>query len=180
LAAIAVAAELGFAQDTIINGFAGFQGVKRRFTKTGEVSGITVIDDYAHHPKEISVTLNTAKNYVKETKGKVIAVVQPHRYTRVNDLFTDFCDCLQPADKILIADIYSAGEDPIAGIDKESMVMKIKENGHCDVSCLAFEQDLPKIISAVAKSGDLVLCMGAGSITVWANNLPGQLKELLS
>ena len=176
LAAISVAAELEFDKKVILNGFNKFQGIKRRFTKTGEVDGITIIDDYGHHPKEIAVTLQTAKDTVKETKGSVIAVVQPHRYSRVKDLFNDFCSCFADADEVIVADIYEAGESPIDGISKDSLVDGIKKTGHKSVSGLASKDDLPEKIKKIAKSGDVVVFLGAGNITLWANELPKQLK----
>jgi UDP-N-acetylmuramate--alanine ligase len=178
LAAISVAAELGFDEQFILNGFASFQGVKRRFTKTGVVNGITIIDDYGHHPKEISVTLKTAQDTVKESKGDVIAVVQPHRYSRVHDLFNDFCNCFESADKVVIADIYEAGEKPIEGINRDALVAGIKKAGHKDVQPLASAEELPKLINKIAKSGDIVVCLGAGSITYWANSLPQDIEGL--
>lgn len=176
LAAISVAAELEFDKKVILNGFGKFQGIKRRFTKTGEVDGITIIDDYGHHPKEIAVTLQTAKDTVKDTKGNVIAVVQPHRYSRVKDLFNDFCSCFADADEVIVADIYEAGESPIDGISKDSLVDGIKKTGHKGVSGLASKDDLPERIKKIAKSGDVVVFLGAGNITLWANELPKQLK----
>ncbi|PIR37122.1 MAG: UDP-N-acetylmuramate--L-alanine ligase [Alphaproteobacteria bacterium CG11_big_fil_rev_8_21_14_0_20_39_49] len=178
LAAISVAAELEFDNKTILNGFSKFQGIKRRFTKTGEYNGITIIDDYGHHPKEIAVTLKTAQDTVKDTKGNVIAVVQPHRYSRVKDLFSDFCSCFAFADEVIVSDIYEAGETPIEGIDRDALVDGIRKSGHKNVVPLKSKDELPKIIKRDAKSGDVVVCLGAGSISLWANELPGQLKEL--
>lgn len=177
LAAIAVAAELNFDDKAIYKGFAGFQGVKRRFTKTGEVDGVTIIDDYGHHPKEIAVTLQTARDTVKATKGNVIAVVQPHRYSRVNDLFQDFCSCYDNADTVIITDIYEAGESPIEGITRDTLVDGTRKAGHKDVRPLASQEALPGMIREIAKSGDIVVCLGAGSISAWANALPGQLEK---
>ncbi|MDA0781761.1 MAG: UDP-N-acetylmuramate--L-alanine ligase [Rickettsiales bacterium] len=178
LAAISVAAELEFDNKTILNGFSKFQGIKRRFTKTGEYNGITIIDDYGHHPKEIAVTLKTAQDTVKDTKGNVIAVVQPHRYSRVKDLFSDFCSCFAFADEVIVSDIYEAGETPIEGINRDSLVDGIRKSGHKNVVALESKDELPQIIKRDAKSGDVVVCLGAGSISLWANELPGQLKEL--
>ncbi|MCE3231782.1 MAG: murC [Rickettsiaceae bacterium] len=178
LAAISVAAELGFDKDVILNGFASFQGVKRRFTKTGEVNGITIIDDYGHHPKEIAVTLKTAQDTIKDTKGDVIAVVQPHRYSRVHDLWSDFCNCFDSADKVIIADIYEAGEKPIEGVNKDALVEGIKKAGHKNVQALHSAEELPKVINSLAKPDDIVVCLGAGSITYWANSLPNDIEKL--
>jgi UDP-N-acetylmuramate--alanine ligase len=178
LAAISVAAELNFDEKFIQNGFTDFQGVKRRFTKTGEVNGVTIIDDYGHHPKEIAVTLKTAQDTIHETKGDVIAVVQPHRYSRVRDLFDDFCNCFESADKVIIADIYEAGEKPIEGITRDALVAGIKKAGHKDVQALNSAEDLPKLINKIAKSGDIVVCLGAGSVTYWANSLPQDIENL--
>lgn len=178
LAAISVAAELGVADEDIKQGFAKFEGVKRRFTKTGEVNGITIIDDYGHHPKEISVTLKTARDAVMKTKGNVIAVVQPHRYTRVADLFDGFCNCFNDADKVVVTNIYEAGETPIDGINRDSLIEGIKATGHKEVYPLESNDDLPALISDIAKSGDFVVCLGAGSISQWANALPDNMSKL--
>jgi UDP-N-acetylmuramate--alanine ligase len=175
LAAISVAMELKFDDSAILNGFASFQGVKRRFTQTGIVNGITIIDDYGHHPKEISVTLKAARD---TTKGDIIAVVQPHRYSRVNDLFADFCNCFDNADKVVVADIYEAGEKPIAGITRDALVEGIKKAGHKDVTALKSAEELPALINKIAKAGDIVVCLGAGSITYWANSLPQDIENL--
>ncbi len=178
LATIAVAAELGIDSKKILNGFASFKGVKRRFTQTGEVDGVLIIDDYGHHPKEIAVTLKTAKDTIKGTKGDVIAVVQPHRYSRVHDLFDDFCTCFSDADKVIVADIYEAGESPIEGITRDALVAGIKKSGHKDVLPLKSNKELAGLIKKSAKSGDIVVCLGAGSISQWANDLPNELEAL--
>lgn len=175
LAAISVMAELELGNDVILNGFSKFKGVKRRFTKTGEVGGITIIDDYGHHPKEIEVTLRTAKGTLTSQNQRVIAVVQPHRYSRVNDLFNEFCTCFSDADIVIVTDIYEAGESPIEGINKESLIAGIKKAGHQNVLALQSKDELPSLIKNVAKSGDIVVCLGAGSISAWANDLPKQL-----
>lgn len=176
LAAISVVAELELDSNVILNGFSKFKGVKRRFTKTGEVGGITIIDDYGHHPKEIEVTLRTAKGTLKSASQSVIAVVQPHRYSRVNDLFNEFCQCFSDADTVIVTDIYEAGESPIEGVNKESLIEGIKKTGHNNVLPLASKDELPVLINKIAKSGDIVVCLGAGSISAWANELPKQLK----
>lgn len=178
LAAITVAAELGFSEDTIKNGFASFQGVKRRFTLTGEVDGVKIYDDYAHHPEEIKATIEIAKSVSLSTKGKVFGVFQPHRYTRLKKLFTDFVSAFDRLDTIIIADIYAAGEQPIEGVSKDALIEGIKKhNPDINVISLQSPDDLPDIISKNCASGDIVLCMGAGNITTWANNLPQNLKN---
>lgn len=174
VAAIAVAHELGIKDATIKRAFKNFGGVKRRFTKIGEVGGITIIDDYGHHPTEINATLQAARQV---SKGKVIAVVQPHRFTRVQDLFEEFCKCFNDADKVIVLDIYPAGEDPIEGIDKEHLAKGIKSFSHKDVVA-ADEKELAKIINESAQSGDFIICLGAGSITNIAAELPKQLEKL--
>lgn len=172
LAAISVAHELGIKDKVIVSGFAKFSGVKRRFTNVGEVNGITVIDDYGHHPTEIAATLAAAR---QTTKGRVIAVVQPHRFSRVHDLFEEFCKCFNDADMVVVLDIYSAGEQPMEGVDKENLADGIKAYSHNNVVA-AEEADLAKIIGDYAKSGDMVVCLGAGSITYIAAELPEKLK----
>lgn len=178
LAAITIAAELGFTDAQIKQSFANFKGIKRRFTKTGEVDGIKIIDDYGHHPKEIAATLKTAKQVVPAGQGKVIAVLQPHRFTRVRDLFADFCNCFADADIVIVADIYKAGEDPIVGINRDNLVAGIKNSGKAVVYPLEQAADLAGIINDVATSGDIVVCLGAGDITKWAANLPLELTKL--
>jgi UDP-N-acetylmuramate--alanine ligase len=178
LSAIAIALELKFDENTIIEGFKHFGGVKRRFTKTGEAGGITVIDDYGHHPKEIEATLKTARDVV-ESGRKVIAVVQPHRYSRVNDLFSDFTKCFSNADTVLVADIYSAGEEPIPGITRDVLVASIRQAGrHPDVRVLESPAQLASTLHSIAGEGDFIICLGAGNITAWAASLPGELAQL--
>lgn len=174
LAAIAVAAEMNFDDEVIRRGLAGFEGVKRRFTKTGEVDGITVIDDYGHHPVEISAVLDAARS---STSGHIVAVVQPHRYTRLRDLFEEFCTCFNDADTVIVADVYPAGEEPIEGIDREALVDGLRSRGHRQVLALPGPERLASLIDGVAQPGDLVVCLGAGNITAWANALPGELGE---
>jgi UDP-N-acetylmuramate--alanine ligase len=174
-AAIAVAHELGVSDDTIRKALAGFGGVKRRFTRTGEVNGITVIDDYGHHPVEIAAVLKAAR---ESSNGKVIAVVQPHRYTRLQSLFAEFCSCFDDADAVVVADVYPAGETPISGIDRDHFVTGLRAHGHREVIPLAKSSDLARIVKGLAHRGDLVVCLGAGSITQWAYALPGELKAL--
>lgn len=174
-AAIAVAHELGVSDDAIRKALAGFGGVKRRFTKTGEWNGVTVIDDYGHHPVEIAAVLKAARD---SYSGKVIAVVQPHRYTRLQSLFEEFCTCFNDADAVVVADVYSAGEAPIEGIDRDHFVAGLRAHGHREVVPLPNAGELAKIVHGIAKSGDLVVCLGAGNITQWAYALPGELKAL--
>jgi UDP-N-acetylmuramate--alanine ligase len=173
LAAIAVARELQIAPELIAKALANFGGVKRRFTVVGEVGGVKVVDDYAHHPVEIAATLSAARALAG--KGNVIAVVQPHRYTRLNSLFTEFCQCFAGADHVVIADIYAAGEAPIARADKAALVAGSQ---HKSVQPLPAPEALAPMISQLAKAGDVVVCMGAGNITDWAYALPAQLEAL--
>ncbi len=167
LAAISVADELGVEGETIVRAFANFEGVKRRFTNIGELDGVTIIDDYAHHPTEISATLSAAR---EASKGKVIAVVQPHRFSRVEDLLEDFCKCFNDADMVVVLDIFAAGEEPIEGIDKEHLADGIKAYSHNNVVAVE-KDDLAAAIADFAEAGDMVVCMGAGSITHIAADL---------
>ena len=175
LAAIAVARELGVAPDKIRDGLAGFEGVKRRFTTTGVTGGVRVIDDYGHHPVEIASVLRAARQVAK---GKVLAVVQPHRYTRLNDLFEEFCGCFNDADTVVVADVYAAGEPPIDGVGKQALVEGLRRYGHRRVLALDDASALAGIVAEETKKGDLVVCLGAGDITAWAYALPGQLEAL--
>jgi UDP-N-acetylmuramate--alanine ligase len=179
LASLAVARELNMSVETIKKGLASFGGVKRRFTKTGEAGGITIIDDYGHHPVEIAATLACARQALPDENARVIAVVQPHRFTRVRDLFEDFCKCFNDAQTVLVADIYTAGEEPIEGIHRDALVAGIRAHGHRDVRALESEATLAKQVSDVAKAGDIVVCLGAGSISSWAGKLPEQLAAVL-
>jgi UDP-N-acetylmuramate--alanine ligase len=172
LAAIAVASEMGAEDDTIRSALASFGGVKRRFTRTGEVDGITVIDDYGHHPVEIAAVLRAAR---AATRGRVIAVVQPHRYTRLANLFEEFCTCFNDADRVIVAEVYAAGEAPIAGINRDALVQGLIGHGHRHVLPLAAPGELAALIDRVAQRGDLVVCLGAGNITQWAQALPAEL-----
>ena len=178
LAVIAIARELKLSDEIILKGLGDFDGVKRRFTKTGVGLGITVIDDYGHHPVEIAATLKAARAAQSGGNGKVIAVVQPHRYTRVRDLMDEFCTCFNDADTVLVADIYSAGEDPIEGITAEKIIEGLQSAGHRHVLKLESHEALAKMVSSVAQSGDMVVCLGAGSITKWAYALPQELEKL--
>ena len=175
LAVIAIAQELGLPDKVIINALRNFGGVKRRFTKTGAGLGITVIDDYGHHPVEIAATLKAARG--AQGEGKVIAVVQPHRYTRVRDLFDDFCTCFNDADTVVVADIYSAGEEPIEGISAESLIDGLRGAGHKHVFKLESPEALAETVAELGEKGDMVVCLGAGSITKWAYALPKELQK---
>lgn len=174
-AAIAVAHTLGVPDDKIRSAIAAFGGVKRRFTKTGEWNGVTVIDDYGHHPVEIAAVLKAARD---SYTGKVIAVVQPHRYTRLQSLFEEFCTCFNDADAVIVADVYAAGEAPIEGIDRDHFVEGLRAHGHREAIPLPAASELAGIVKGLAKSGDLVVCLGAGNITQWAYSLPDELKAL--
>jgi UDP-N-acetylmuramate--alanine ligase len=174
-AAIAVAHELGISDQAIRKALASFGGVKRRFTKTGEWNGVTVIDDYGHHPVEIAAVLKAARG---STNGKIVAVVQPHRYTRLQSLFDEFCTCFNDADAVVVADVYAAGEAPIDGVDRDHFVAGLRAHGHREVIPLQKSTGLAGIVKGLAKPGDLVVCLGAGNITQWAYALPGELKAL--
>jgi UDP-N-acetylmuramate--alanine ligase len=171
-AAIAVAHELGIGDDTIREALAGFGGVRRRFTRTGKWNGVPVIDDYGHHPVEIAAVLRAAR---ESTDGQVIAVVQPHRYTRLHSLFEEFCTCFNDADTVIVAHVYPAGEAPIAGADRDALVQGLRARGHRQVIALDGPQELPRLVARLAFPGDIVVCLGAGSITQWAYALPGEL-----
>ena len=173
--AIAVAHELGISDEQIRKGLAGFGGVKRRFTRTGDWNGVTVFDDYGHHPVEIAAVLKAAR---ESTKGNVIAVMQPHRYTRLSALFDQFCTCFNDADAVIIAHVYPAGEAPIAGADRDSLVAGLRARGHRNVMALDESQALAGLIKGTAHAGDYVVCLGAGNITQWAYALPGELAAL--
>lgn len=175
LAAVAIANEMGIDDATIAKGLKAFAGVKRRFTKTGEVDGITVIDDYGHHPVEIAAVLTAARAV---TQGKVIAVVQPHRYTRLRDLFEEFCTCFNDADMVVVSDVHPAGEAPIEGVDRDALIQGLRTHGHRQVTALEDPSDLAGVIHDIATAGDVVICLGAGSITGWAHELPDGLRAL--
>ena len=174
LAAIAVARHLGVRPAAIKAALAAFGGVNRRFTKVGEWNGVTIIDDYGHHPVEIAAVLKAAR---QATKGRVIAVHQPHRYTRLRDLFTQFCGCFNDADVVAIADVYTAGEEPIEGVSRDTLVGGLIAHGHRRALPLAGEEALADLARAECRPGDLLVCLGAGSITAWANALPARLAE---
>jgi UDP-N-acetylmuramate--alanine ligase len=177
LAAVAVAQELKIDDQLLREALAGFKGVKRRFTKVGEAHGITIIDDYAHHPVEIAAVLSAARD---ATAGSVIAVVQPHRYSRLHNLFNEFCTCFNDADAVVVADVYPAGEAPIDGASRDALVEGLRARGHRNVLPLANPAALAATIESIAKPGDLVVCLGAGSITNWAASLPAEIDQLAS
>ena len=175
LAAIAVGVEMDVPENVIREALAGFKGVKRRFTRVGETGGITVIDDYGHHPVEIAAVLKAAR---QAGARDVIAVVQPHRYSRLQQLFTEFCTCMNDAGTVIVADVYAAGEAPIEGMDKDGLVDGLRARGHRSVVPLPEPSSLAEMVNAIAKPGDYVVCLGAGSITTWAHALPEQLAAL--
>jgi UDP-N-acetylmuramate--alanine ligase len=174
-AAITVAHQLGVSDERIRNALAAFGGVKRRFTRTGEWNGVAIIDDYGHHPVEIAAVLKAAR---ESNRGRVIAVMQPHRYTRLSQLFEQFSSCFNDADTVVIADVYPAGEAPIEGADRDHLVLGIRARGHRDVIALESSEKLASLIKGIAQPGDMVVCLGAGNITQWAYALPGELKAL--
>jgi UDP-N-acetylmuramate--alanine ligase len=175
LAAIAVARELGVAEAAIREGLSGFAGVRRRFTPTGEAGGVRVIDDYGHHPVEIAAALRSARAV---TNGRVIAVVQPHRYSRLSGLFEEFCACFNDADAVIVADVYAAGEAPIEGASRDALVEGLRRWGHRRVIALEGPDALAAVVAEEVKAGDLVVCLGAGDITSWAYALPAGLAAL--
>jgi len=171
-AAIAVAHELGIGDEVIRTALANFGGVRRRFTRTGMWNGVIIVDDYGHHPVEIAAVLKAAR---ESTKGHVIAVVQPHRYTRLAALFEQFCACFNDADAVIVAPVYPAGEAPIAGADRDALVQGLNNHGHRQVFPLETPDRLAGLVASMAEPGDYVVCLGAGSITQWAYALPGEL-----
>ena len=173
--AVAVARELGIADEAIRKALAGFAGVRRRFSRAGEWNGALIIDDYGHHPVEIAAVLRAAR---ESTKGQVIAVVQPHRYTRLQSLFEPFSTCFNDADAVIVAEVYPAGEPPIEGIDRDHLVAALRARGHRQVIPLPGPGQLAGIVKELAKRGDYVVCLGAGNITQWAYALEGELKAL--
>ena len=173
LAAVAVARHLGMKGDEIRGALAAFGGVNRRFTKVGEVGGVTIIDDYGHHPVEITAVLKAAR---QATTGRVIAVHQPHRYSRLSSLFEDFCGCFNEADVVAIAEVYAAGEAPIAGASRDDLVAGLIRHGHRHARAVTDEDDLLRLVREQARPGDMVVCLGAGTISAWANNLPSRME----
>ncbi len=173
LSAIAVARHLGMSGDEIREALAAFGGVNRRFTKVGEVNGVTVIDDYGHHPVEIAAVLKAAR---QATEGRVIAVHQPHRYSRLHHHFEEFCSCFNDSDVVAIAEVFAAGEDPIEGASRDDLVAGLVRHGHRHARALHSEDDLERLVREQAQPGDMVVCLGAGTISAWANALPDRLK----
>ena len=177
LAAVAIAIEMDVDEHTLKSAFAGFRGVKRRFTKTGEANGVTVIDDYGHHPVEIAAVLKAAR---QAGARDVIAVVQPHRYSRLESLFPEFCTCMNDAGTVIVADVYAAGEAPIPGISRDGLVDGLRARGHRSVVPLPGPEHLAEMVNSIARPGDFVICLGAGNITQWAATLPADLAALQS
>ncbi len=177
LVAVAVALELGIPQQDIRKGLAKFKGVRRRFTKVGEIQGITIIDDYGHHPVEIAAVLAAARSVAK---GRVIAVAQPHRYSRLQDHMEGFCTCFNDADQVIVAPVYPAGEKPISGVDHNTLADGLIAHGHKEVKTINDPSDLAELIAKNAASGDYVICLGAGTITQWAGQLPNELEQILA
>ncbi|WP_171235523.1 UDP-N-acetylmuramate--L-alanine ligase [Ruegeria sp. HKCCA6837] len=174
LSAVAVARHLGMKATEIRDALANFGGVNRRFTKVGEVDGVTIIDDYGHHPVEIAAVLKAAR---QATEGRVIAVHQPHRYSRLSNLFDDFCTCFNDADVVAIAEVFAAGEDPIEGASRDDLVQGLIRHGHRHARALFDENDLERLVREQARPGDMVVCLGAGTISAWANGLPERLQR---
>lgn len=174
-AAIAIALELGVSADAIREGISSFGGVRRRFTHTGSWNGVEIYDDYAHHPVEISSVLSAAR---QASSGKVIAVKQPHRYTRLESLFGDFCACFNDADHVLIAPVYEAGEKPIEGINASTLAEGLRSGGHRSAVAIEGPEVIAQKISEIAEPGDYVIFLGAGSVSQWAHALPGELEKL--
>ncbi|MFN4060855.1 MAG: UDP-N-acetylmuramate--L-alanine ligase [Paracoccus hibiscisoli] len=173
LAAVAVARHLGIKKSEIREALAKFGGVGRRFTRVGEINGVTIIDDYGHHPVEIAAVLKAAR---QASTGRVIAVHQPHRYSRLSNLFEDFCTCFNEADVVAIADVYSAGEEPIPGASRDDLVAGLIAHGHRHARAILSEDDLERLVREQARPGDMVVCLGAGTISTWANALPARLQ----
>ena len=174
LSAIAVARHLGMKGAEIRAALAAFKGVNRRFTRVGDINGVTIIDDYGHHPTEIAAVLKAAR---QATQGRVIAVHQPHRYTRLHHHFEDFCSCFNDADVVGITDIFAAGEDPIEGASRDDLVAGLIRHGHRHARAVVSEDDLERLVREQARPGDMVVCLGAGTISAWANALPGRLQK---
>jgi UDP-N-acetylmuramate--alanine ligase len=172
LAAVAVARHLGMKLDEIREALAGFAGVNRRFTKVAEIDGVTIIDDYGHHPVEIAAVLKAAR---QASEGRVIAVHQPHRYSRLSTLFEDFCTCFNEADVVGISEVFAAGEDPIPGASRDDLVTGLTAHGHRHAVAVVDEDALEALVRAEARPGDIVVCLGAGTISAWAHNLPTRM-----
>ncbi|MGV6889557.1 UDP-N-acetylmuramate--L-alanine ligase [Rhodophyticola sp. SM2404] len=174
LAAVAVSRHLGMKGAEIRDALENFKGVNRRFTKVGEVDGVTIIDDYGHHPVEIAAVLKAAR---QASEGRVIAVHQPHRYTRLASLFEEFCSCFNDADVVGISEVFAAGEEPIAGASHEDLVTGLIRHGHRHARVVNSEDDLERLVREQARAGDIVVCLGAGTISAWANGLPARLQK---
>jgi UDP-N-acetylmuramate--alanine ligase len=174
LAAVAVARHLGMKREEIRDALAAFGGVNRRFTKVGEIDGVTIIDDYGHHPVEIAAVLKAAR---QSSEGRVIAVHQPHRFTRLSHHFEEFCACFNDADVVGIADVYAAGEDPIEGASRDDLIAGLIRHGHRHARAVNDENDLERLVREQARPGDMVVCLGAGTISTWANGLPDRLMK---
>ncbi|MBO6602632.1 MULTISPECIES: UDP-N-acetylmuramate--L-alanine ligase [Paracoccaceae] len=174
LAAVAVARHLGLKVEEIREALAAFKGVNRRFTKVGEVGGVTIIDDYGHHPVEIAAVLKAAR---QASEGRVIAVHQPHRYSRLHSLFEEFCACFNNADVVAIAEVFAAGEDPIEGASRDDLVAGLIRHGHRHARALHSEDDLERLVREQTRDGDIVVCLGAGTISAWAHGLPDRLSK---
>ncbi len=180
LTTFAVGHDIGIRHERIVEALAKFSGVKRRFSTTGIVNNITVIDDYGHHPVEIAAVLKAGRDAVQSAKGngRIIAIVQPHRYTRLSSLFDQFCTCFTLADEVVVADVYSAGEEAIPGVNKEALASCIRKSGKDKVHTLPAPQELAPLIAKIARPGDFVICLGAGTITQWAHALPKELEAI--
>ncbi|MCL4154640.1 UNVERIFIED_CONTAM: hypothetical protein GTU68_023082 [Idotea baltica] len=175
LSAVAVARHLGMKGEEIRKALEGFGGVNRRFTKVGEVDGVTIIDDYAHHPVEIAAALKAAR---QSTEGRVIAVHQPHRYSRLSHHFDEFCGCFNDSDVVGITEVYAAGEEPIEGADRDGLVAGLIQHGHRHARGVDGPEDLARLVAEQARPGDMVICLGAGTISGWVNDLPDALRAL--
>ncbi|MGX9357308.1 UDP-N-acetylmuramate--L-alanine ligase [Roseobacteraceae bacterium S113] len=173
LSAVAVCRHLGMKSDEIKQALAAFGGVNRRFTRVGEVGGVSVIDDYGHHPTEIAAVLKAAR---QASEGRVIAVHQPHRYTRLSHHFEDFCTCFNEADVVAIAEVFAAGEAPIEGASRDDLVAGLIRHGHRHARAILGEDDLERLVREQAREGDMVVCLGAGTISAWAYGLIDRLK----
>jgi UDP-N-acetylmuramate--alanine ligase len=168
IASVGVALHLGMSSEEIRFGLQSFKGVNRRFTKVAVINGITIIDDYAHHPVEILATLKAAR---QSHKGRILAIHQPHRYTRLDNLFEEFCTCFHDADVVGITDVFAAGEMPIKGAGREDLVSGLVRHGHRHTVSVENEEALAEFFSSQCRSGDMLVCLGAGSISTWAHKL---------
>jgi UDP-N-acetylmuramate--alanine ligase len=173
--AIAIGRFLGISASKMKEALAACNGVKRRFTKVGEYQGVSIIDDYGHHPTEIFTTLKAARDVIGNKK--LVCVFEPHKYSRVNDLFNEFCGAFSDADIVIVSDIYSAGQSPIEGISQDSLIAGIKKTGHKNVIKMSKPEDLASIVKPLVSSGDMIFCTGAGKVTYWASALEEQLKN---